>query len=204
MSGRLAPGAGDAAALMGMHGAIRFAVVALLALLAGEALAQFGGNFPGGGQGGRRGGNRGGDTDRSSQSPRPAQPEQRADLFQTTLEELRVDLKLEGAQQRDWNAYVEKLTALMSDVARERSRSGPAPTAAAATAPQQIDRLVAVAQNRATALEDVSVAAKALYAGLRPEQKTVADLRLAHVSSLALGPGDGATSDRRSGIRGSP
>ena len=44
------------------------------------------------------------------------------------------------------------------------------------------------AQNRATAIEDITAAAKALYAMLSPEQKSVADARLANVTLMAISP----------------
>jgi LTXXQ motif family protein len=162
-------------------------LIALAALFAAdEACAQIGGGgFPGGGSAGRRGGIRGG-TER--QQPR-TQDEPRQDVFQTTLEELRIDLKLDAAQQQAWNTYAEKLVALMSDVARERARKQPGVAPAAPqTAPQQLDQLVITAQNRATAVEEVATAAKSLYGMLSPEQKSIADGRLANVSSLAAAP----------------
>jgi len=77
----------------------------------------------------------------------------------------------------------------MSDVARERARNQPGVSAAAPqTAPQQLDKLVMSAQNRATAMEEVAGAAKNLYAMLSPEQRSVADGRLANVTSLAAAP----------------
>ena len=166
---------------------IRLALAAgILLLAANEAGAQFGGGgFPGGGTG-RRGGARGSAGDSGKSAQRPSQPEARADVFQTTLEELRVDLKLDAAQQSAWNSYTGKLAALMSDLIRERNRSLPGVAAAPQGAPQQLDRIVMTAQNRATAIEDVAAAAKALYAMLSPEQKSVADARLAGVTSMAI------------------
>jgi hypothetical protein len=167
-------------------------------LVANEASAQLGGGFPGGGAG-RRGGMRGGAGD-ADKSRRPPQAESRADTFQITLEELRIDLKLDNGQQAAWNSYAEKLAALLSDAARERSRSMPRVTAAA-SAPQQLDRMTMAAQNRATAIEEVATAAKALYALLSPEQKSVADARLANVTSLVLASSSGASQARAPGTK---
>jgi LTXXQ motif family protein len=163
--------------------AARIGLIAVAALFAAEeASAQLGGGFPGGG---RRGGTRGG----AERQQQRTSDEPRQDMFQTTLEELRIDLKLDAAQQHAWNAYAEKLVALMSDVARERARNQPGVAAAAPqTAPQQLDKLVMSAQNRATAMEEVAGAAKNLYAMLSPEQRSVADGRLANVTSLAAAP----------------
>ena len=44
---------------------------------------------------------------------------------------------------------------------------------------QQIDGIVDSARNRLTALQDIAASAKALYETLSPEQKPVADARLA-------------------------
>ena len=178
----------------------RLALIAVvLVLAANEASAQLGGGFPGGGAG-RRGGMRGGAGD-ADKSQRPAQEETRADTLQITLEELRIDLKLDNAQQAAWNSYADKLAALLSDAARERRRSMPGVTTAAASAPQQLDRMTMAAQNRATAIEDVATAAKALYALLSPEQKSVADARLANVTSLALASSSEANQARARGAK---
>ena len=180
-----------------MERGIRFGLVAFALLFAAnEVLAQFGGGFPGGGMSGRRGSRSTGDSDKSAQRPGTAEP--RPDTFQTTLEELRIDLKLDVAQQVAWNAYAEKLVALMNDSARERARGQPGITAAAPqTAPQQLDRLVMSAQNRATAIEDAATAAKTLYEKLTPQQKSMADGRLASVTSLAIAPQGEAARPRR-------
>ena len=184
-----------------MKRSLRLALAAGILLLAmNEAGAQFGGGFPGGGAG-RRGGARGGTGDSDKAAQRPAPPEMRADLFQTTLEELRIDLKLDAAQQSAWNSYTGKLAALMSDLIRERNRSLPGVTAAPQDAPQQLDKMVMTAQNRATAIEDVAAAAKALYAMLSPEQKSIADGRLANVTSLALSPQSDPGAPRARGTR---
>src|SRR4051812_28292687 len=68
----------------------RVGLIALAALFAAdEACAQIGGGgFPGGGSAGRRGGIRGG----TERQPPRIQDEPRQDAFQTTLEELRIDL----------------------------------------------------------------------------------------------------------------
>lgn len=153
-----------------------------LLFAASEAAAQLGGGIPGGG---RRGGMRGSS---GASEKRPAQQETRVDLFQATLEELRIDLKLDAAQQAAWNTYAGRLAELLADVARERSRAQPGVSATPEAAPQQLDKLVMSAQNRATALEDIASAAKALYVTLSPEQKAIADGRLAHVTSMAISP----------------
>ena len=155
-----------------------FPFLLVLLLAAHEASAQLGGGIPGA--------RRGGESGRAI----PSLPERESGqkIFQTTLEELRVDLKLDATQQRAWNAYGDKIAALLGDLAREHTRGQPGqkPEGQALSAPQQLDRLSASAQNRATAVDEVVAAAKSLYATLNAEQKAIADARLASVTSLAL------------------
>ncbi|HYL90926.1 MAG TPA: hypothetical protein VEU32_19410 [Burkholderiales bacterium] len=57
---------------------------------------------------------------------------------------------------------------------------------------QKVDRIVDVARDRLTALEDIAQAAKDLYAKLTPEQQSAADPRLANLMTMPLGqPGGG-------------
>ena len=133
--------------------------------LVGNAFAQFGG---------RRRREGGGEQKKSGEEPRVNQ-------IEVTLHEFHEDLKLTDAQQPAWESYVAKLTALASDVARE-SRSRPAQLGLE----QRIDRIVDSARNRLTALEDIAQSAKALFAGLTPEQQKMADPRLANLIAMPL------------------
>ena len=105
-------------------------------------------------------------------APQPASPAQ----TEVIMHELFEDLKLTPAQQTAWLSYADKVQALASDFARERNR---AQSGAQLTALQQFDRTLDSARNRLTALEDIAAAAKVLYDGLAPEQKLIADSRLA-------------------------
>ena len=159
-------------------------VVALVALVAAaDAMAQFGGGgMPGGG--GRRGG--GGDRSAARDTQRPTAAPSRVDSLEQAIEEFRVDLKLQPAQMPAWESYADKLRALAGDIARARSQMPPGPET---NVLQRIDRAVDAARNRMTAIEEVSDAAKALYAVLAPEQKAVADPRLA---TIVIGLSNGA------------
>jgi hypothetical protein len=95
-------------------------------------------------------------------------------------------LKLSPNQQKLWDPYADKVRALTGDIVRERTRAL-AQTGAQLTAPQQIDHALDVARNRLTALEDIAVSAKALYAGLMPEQKLLADSRFATILPMLAG-----------------
>jgi hypothetical protein len=98
------------------------------------------------------------------------------------MHELYEDLKLTPAQQPSWQSYADKVRALASDLARERSHAqAGAPAGAQLNALQQIDRTLDTARNRLTGLEDIAAAAKTLYERLTPEQRSIADSRLATV-----------------------
>jgi len=63
--------------------------------------------------------------------------------------------------------------------------------------PQRIDRAVDVARDRLTAVEDIALAAKALYANLTPPQREAADPRLANLITLPLTAAPAAAGDRK-------
>jgi hypothetical protein len=150
-------------------------LVALAA--AADASAQFGGGFPGGGTRGGRGGDRGErGAAREQQRPAAVPAETRVDLLEQTIEELRVDLKLLAPQMPAWETYAAKLRALAGDISRSRSQM---PAGPETNVIQRLDRSVDAARNRLAAMEEVSDAAKALFAVLTPEQKAAADPRLA-------------------------
>ena len=125
------------------------------------------------------GGGRDGAAD-STRSQRPAMQQNAPVQTEVVMHELHEDLKLTPAQEPAWQSYADKLQALASDFARERRRAqAGAPAGAQLNALQQIDRTLDTARNRLTGLEDIAAAAKTLYASLTPEQKSVADTRLA-------------------------
>jgi hypothetical protein len=157
-------------------------------LAAADATAQLGGGFPGGGMGGGMGAGRSrGSASRDKQQQQPQSPapnpETGANMLEQTIEELRIDLKLQPTQVPSWETYVGKARLLGGDIARERLLT----TASTQTsALKLIERSVDAARNRLAALEDIAEAAKVFYALLTPEQQALADPRLA-----ALVPGRG-------------
>jgi protein CpxP len=172
---------------------VKVARTALLLLLTGitvlpapPSMAQFRGGFPGGGMRGGGGGRDGAADSGRGQRPDPQQntPVQ----TEVVMHELHEDLKLTPAQQPAWQSYSDRLQAMVSDLARERTRaragaqSGPPPNAL-----QQFERTLDAARNRLTALEDIAAAAKTLYDSLTPEQKSIADSRLATIIPNAAG-----------------
>jgi hypothetical protein len=168
-------------------------VICIAALVAvSDAMAQFGGGGLGGGMGGGMGGGRsrggGGSRDKPQQQEQQRaapNPETGANMLEQTIEELRIDLKLQPLQVPAWEAYVGKARLLASDIQRERSMTS---ISTQSSALKLIDQSVDLARNRLAAMEEVSDAAKAFYAVLGPEQRIVADPRLA-----ALVPGRAGT-----------
>jgi hypothetical protein len=161
--------------------AFLFLLAGITALSAPQLMAQFRGGIPGGGGsgGGMRGGGRDGAAD-STRNQRPAMQQNAPDQTEVIMHEFYEDLKLTPVQQPAWQSYADKVQALASDLARERSRTqAGAQAGAQLSALQQIDRTLDTARNRLTGLEEIAAAAKTLYESLAPEQKSVADSRLA-------------------------
>lgn len=100
---------------------------------------------------------------------------------QVQLDKLGDDLRITAAQQPAWDAFATRAMRLADDVARARFALRTALDAPPSPAPQQFDRIADGARNRATAIEDVAQAGRALYAALTPEQQPIADRRLALV-----------------------
>src|SRR5882724_3772780 len=164
-------------------GFIVFSVL-MLVIAAADASAQVGG---------RRGSGRDGVGDRSAKVQE--KPESSIDQLALILAELQQDLKLTADQQASWDAYARNVEALASDLARERGRMKEVMQMKVL---QRLDHAVDVARDRLTAVEDIAAAAKKLYAGLTPEQRSVADPRLA--TAIAAAADSGSASARiRSG-----
>ena len=153
-------------------GFIVFSVL-MLVIAAADASAQ---------GGSRRGNGRDGVVDRSAKLQE--KPENSVDQLALILAELQQDLKLTADQQAAWDAYARNVEALASDVARERDRTKEVMQKKVL---QRLDHAVDVARNRLTAVEDIAAAAKKLYAGLTPEQQSMADPRLATAIAAASG-----------------
>ena len=169
---------------------------ALLVIFAtGEVLAQ----FPGGGATrGSRSGGRGESGRGTIQPPRPSNSGDAAELIEFRLGMLEEDLKMSSAQLRLWEPYAERLRAAAADIVRERT---PAQTIGTPNAMQQMNRTVDAARNRLTALEDVAVAAKALYDVLGPEQKMLLDARSPSILPLLTGANPQAAAPETGGRR---
>ena len=80
-------------------------------------------------------------------------------------------------QRGPWDVFATKVRAYAGDIARARAR-GATVTATSGGGLRHIDLATDTARNRVTALEDIATAAKVLYAGLTPNQATLADMRI--------------------------
>ncbi len=123
---------------------------------------------------------RGGGTPERPADERPAGPNLN-ELVAVRMSQLEEDLRLQPQQGAAWSRFRESVQRLQDD-RRRTARATPAE----ARAPQRLDAIADGARNRLAAVEDVVDAAKALYALLSPEQRSVADRRLAlPLSTLA-------------------
>src|SRR5574343_1985038 len=122
-----------------------------------------------------------------------------ADL-QADLSKTAEALALAPAQAVLWDAYQEKVGALMAD----QMKLPPYRAAARLSAPRQIEQKIDVVRNRLAAMEDIQEAAGRLYAALDDKQKSTADQLLARtVPALYSGFGGQAGEiAERSGERG--
>jgi len=142
--------------------------IAALALCASAASAQIGGSRRARGSGDGR-------EKKGGQEPQVGS-------IEVTLQEFHEDLKLSAEQEPAWEAYVGRIRALVKDIARERAQR----EKTQANVLARIDRIVDMARDRLTAVEDIALAAKSLYARLTPEQQQLADPRLANLIALPL------------------
>jgi hypothetical protein len=104
-------------------------------------------------------------------------------MIQVQLDQLEDALKLTAEQRPEWSRYADGVATLMDQLAQARQPGGPAPGSAV----DQLDALSATARSRVAAIADIADAGKRLYLLLTPEQKAVADRRLARIVAPALG-----------------
>lgn len=142
----------------------------LAAVWATSATAQVGGSP---GRPGATGAPRAGGTAERPNDERPPGPNLN-ELVAVRMSQLEEDLRLQPQQGAAWLRFRDSVQRLLDD-RRRTART----TAAEATAPQRLDAIADGARNRLAAVEDVVDAGKALYALLTPEQRSVADRRLA-------------------------
>jgi hypothetical protein len=112
------------------------------------------------------------------------------ELVGIRLSQLEEDLQLTAPQMPLWKTYRARVLDMLEDMKR-----GTRVSASETTAPKRFDALADMARNRLTAVEDIVDAGKALYASLTPQQKEIADRRLA--LPLATLTGNDAGTDVR-------
>lgn len=118
--------------------------------------------------------------------------------IQDQLQRTAEALKLAPMQAVLWDAYVEKISALMADQMKLQ------PYRAKQTAMQQIADKVDIVRNRLTAMEEIQEAASKLYGTLDDSQKKTADQMLpgtlpalySGLGSAGGGGGERSTSGR--------
>jgi len=116
---------------------------------------------------------------------------------QFRLELLEEDLRLLPDQRAAWKTYRERVLRLAEDTQRAyRTALG-----GDMLAPQRLDKLVDIARDRLTAIEDIVDAGKQLYAVLMPGQQAVADRRMA-VPVMALAGVEPNSAAARAGTAG--
>ena len=161
------------------------------ALLVPDVYAQFsgGGGGMGGGMGG--GGRHGsgerpkgcdsGDKPDAAKGPAGPQGPVSREQLEYHLGTLQVDLHLTPEQTAAWQTFSDRILALQADMERQRGRNASAVAVSAASVGgiKPIASAVDAARNRLTALEDIESTGRALYQTLQPDQKILADLRMA-------------------------
>lgn len=160
------------------------AVAAMLTIGEAESFAQFGGHSGFGGVfGGTRGGR--GEMRQNHESPvdRPT-----PDSYQQTQHNLmlmKMDLQLKPEQEASWQKFSDKVMAYASDLSLDRARVGipESQGTAAVNGLQYLDQATAGARSRVSELEDIRNAANTLYESFTPDQKKIADARMASVIS---------------------
>lgn len=89
---------------------------------------------------------------------------------------LKNELKITADQEAAWEAYAKQAKAQAATVETLRTQ----PPVTAQTTPERLEQRAEFAKQRSEQLKATSTAVKNLYAVLTPEQKAIADQRLAH------------------------
>ena len=181
---------------------IAFAIAGSLA----AASESYGQSRPGGSQGSASGASHLPPPKSTPDAKKADAPVSLSAQVQETLSRTADELRINGSQEKAWNAYATRVIRLADDISRARFAMRDAQSEGV-TAPQLFDRIAETAQNRMTAVEEIVDAGRALYATLSPTQQRLADKQLAAVVlSLASGiaPAPGAKNDDGSPIESKP
>lgn len=90
------------------------------------------------------------------------------------LAALKTELSITANQESTWQAFAGKAKAQVETMQAQRAAVKPEQTA-----PERLAQRASIAKQRATNIETMSAAMKDLYEALTPEQKAIADQRLA-------------------------
>ena len=150
--------------------------------IAADAAAQYGGAGGAGNRGGMGGmggmsGQRGGPAQDGARRDAADAPLNPGAVVQLELDRLEDDLKMTPVQLDTWRPYADKVTKLADDVVRSRTDAR-SRASASGNAVQHLEEIASVSGIRATALDDIVVAARTFYATLNSDQKAIADRRL--------------------------
>jgi LTXXQ motif family protein len=93
---------------------------------------------------------------------------------QSRLEKLKSALSITPEQEPQWSAFADSVMQQMNQMKAAHQQWKDVP----ATAPERIDRQIAMMKQRTASFEAIGQAAKGLYAALNPDQQHVADEKL--------------------------
>jgi hypothetical protein len=156
--------------------------ILIAGLLTADSFAQFGGM---GGMSGRsRAGNRGDVNNQDKSIKRPTQQDNDTyEQIEYRLSLLEEDLHMQPEQRAAWESFDAKVRAYASDLTRANQRAATLSSSVngGVDGVQYIEQAADSARNRAMALDDIAAATKTLYIGLKPDQKMLADVRIATI-----------------------
>lgn len=142
---------------------------------------------PGPGTAGPGAGMMGGDMDRMMQSRMAAAAMQPFRRIEGQLAYFRAELRITDAQVPQWNAFVDAVRA-QSDRLRQATQQAMGTTSGPSTAPQQMERRIALLSVHLEAMRAVSASATPLYEALSEEQRRTADELMAeHLRGMRMG-----------------
>ena len=93
---------------------------------------------------------------------------------QRRLEKLRSALSITPEQEPQWSAFADSVMQQVNQMKAAHQQWKDVP----ATAPERIDRQIAIMKQRTASFEAIGQAAKGLYAALNPDQQHIADEKL--------------------------
>jgi hypothetical protein len=165
-----------------------------MALLAGIVMATAASAQYPGGRGGPGGptGARGGAGERAGEppagmrgAPSAVVPLNLGAFVEVQLDQLEDELKLTPTQSAAWIAYAERIGKFADDIVRSQFEARAArATSVTAAAPEQLGLIADGMRNRLKAIDEIVALGTALYATLTPEQRVVADRRLAQTVAI--------------------